>query len=37
VNPGGATVMSDFGILEAESMAAALAIAKRCPCLDIDR
>ena len=35
VTPGGTTTMSGFTILEAESMEAALEIAKTCPFLDV--
>jgi hypothetical protein len=35
VTPGGTTTMSGFTIIEADSMEAALSIAKACPFLDI--
>ncbi|MDQ7051696.1 MAG: hypothetical protein Q9P14_01885 [candidate division KSB1 bacterium] len=35
VTPGGTTTMSGFTILEAESMEAALEVAKTCPFLDV--
>jgi len=35
VTPGGTTSMSGFTIIEADSMEAALAMAKRCPFLEI--
>ncbi|NIO42611.1 MAG: hypothetical protein GTO41_22180, partial [Burkholderiales bacterium] len=35
VTPGGTTSMSGFTIIEADSMEAALSIAKACPFLDI--
>ena len=36
VSVGGATFMSGFTVVEAESMDAALAIAKRCPFLEVN-
>jgi hypothetical protein len=35
VSPGGTTTMSGYTIIEADSMEAAMAIAKACPFLDI--